>query len=722
MEIKADTKEFTRKLKLREHFADCDFEDESLVKHPSNLNIKCDEPELTRIIEKIELTDPIPINTSDNLTSSERKALKELNDMQDVVIKKADKGSTLVIMDTNFYRDKLIVEDHLHSNTYRQVDNKSDKHCFTKLKCLMDQHRACLKDSEYKYITNFEWRSSNFYGLPKIHKSESIISKVKSCSSTYLHMSTPKDLKVRPVVAGPNAPTQHLSALLEKILKPLVCHQKSYIKDDWDFIRKFPTNISYPCTLYSCDISSLYTSIDLDLGLTALNFWIDRLRELIPARFTKEFIIDSARFVLCHNFFMFDDVMWHQLVGTAMGTIFAPPYACLTMGFLEITKLYPKLRQLFTEEICKQIEDAYYRYMDDGITPLPKEVDISVFKEILNNLHPGISFTVEQAVEVLIDGLKVQQISYMDINVMVLPSGIVQTDVYYKPTNNHDYLDFNSHHPDHIKKNIPYNLAKRIVVFCSNFSTEEKRLLELKGWLLNCNYPLSVIEKGFRDARLQGPAPDPNLKKASLPLVTTYFSNFDSKNIAIKCERLLSESGNDRIKEVFGNQKTVLALRQPKNLLRHLTKSEFSSNTAMNTEKPPGLFCCNRSNCNLCKLYIQECSSFKTSNNYNWTIKCHINCHSKLVVYYLKCICCNLETYIGKTNNFRARMNNHISESRSGSTSNIFDRHVYNCRKKQKLDKEPFFHIYAFMTVSKEELLIPYESHLQERNFDTMNS
>ena len=90
-----------------------------------------------------------------------------------------------------------------------------------------------------------------------------------------------------------------------------------------------------------------------------------------------------------------------------MGTIFAPPYACLTMGFLEITKLYPKLRQLFTEEICKQIEDAYYRYMDDGITPLPKEVDISVFKEILNNLHPGISFTVEQAVEVLIDGLNV---------------------------------------------------------------------------------------------------------------------------------------------------------------------------------------------------------------------------------------------------------------------------------------------------------------------------
>ena len=31
MQMKADTKEFTRKLKLQERFADCDFEDESLV-------------------------------------------------------------------------------------------------------------------------------------------------------------------------------------------------------------------------------------------------------------------------------------------------------------------------------------------------------------------------------------------------------------------------------------------------------------------------------------------------------------------------------------------------------------------------------------------------------------------------------------------------------------------------------------------------------------------
>ena len=577
MQMKADTKEFTRKLKLQERFADCDFEDESLVKHRSNFNVKCDEPELAKIIENIERTDPAPMIHVDNLTLLERTAIKELSEMSDIIIKKADKGNTLVVMDTEYYRDKLILNDHLYTETYRQVDVDVDKRCVLELKSLMDRHRDCLTDKEYKYITSFDWRTSNFYGLPKIHKCKSIIDKVSNSNSRYIHMSTPDDLKARPVVAGPVSPTQHLSELLEKILKPLVCEQKSYIKDDWDFIRKFPTEITYPCHLYSCDISSLYTSIELDLGLSALSFWIERCRGLIPERFTRDFIIESARFVLSNNFFMFNDLMWHQLFGTAMGTIFAPPYACLTMGYLEITKLYPQLTLMFSMEVCKQIEEAYKRYMDDGITPLPVDVDINVFKGVLNNLHPGIVFTVEESTKVNINGQSLQYLNFLDINVIVHASGKVQTDVYYKPTNNHDYLDFKSHHPNHTRNNIPYNLAKRIIVFCSDFETEELRLSELKQWLLDCNYPSSIIEKGFKNAKLQGPAPDPSLKKTSLPFVTTYYSNFSSHNIAKKCDRLLSESNSDRINHVFGNQRSALALKQPRNLLRHLTKAEFSN-------------------------------------------------------------------------------------------------------------------------------------------------
>ena len=706
-----------------EKFADYEWEDDSLVKHRSTINVKSDEPEFVKILENIEKTDPTAVHSLDNLTKKERHALKELKETNDLIIKKADKGSTLVVMDKVFYRDKLILQDHLYTETYEKVEPNADTVCFVKLRELMHQHRDCVTDKEFKYITNFDWSTSNFYGLPKIHKCKSIIQEVQQCNSAYLHMETPNDLKVRPVVAGPNAPTQHLSELLEQILKPLVPYQKSFIKDDWDFIRKFPSKLDYPCKLYSCDITSLYTSIDIELGLTALDYWIKKLRHLIPSRFTNSFILDSARFVLSNNYFMFDDIMWHQLIGSAMGTIFAPPYACLTMGFLEETKLYPTLPLYFDLETCNRIIEHFFRYMDDGISPLPIEVDINVFLWLLNQLHPRIVFTIEDTSKSTYNGVLVQKLNFLDITIMLHPSGKVETDVFYKETNNHDYLDFGSHHPSHIKRNIPYNLAKRIIVFCSNSDTEQTRLNELKHWLLACNYPLSVVLKGFHNAKLQGPAPNPDLKEVTLPFVTTHYCNYDSQNITQRCNTLLRSSKNERVNEVFANHKTVLALKQPPNLLRQLTRAKFSSDsTATGGSKIPGLFKCSRGNCKLCKLYIQECTSFQTANNVEWHIKSNITCQSKNVIYFLKCICCNLSTsYIGKTKCFRARMNNHISECRSGNTSDIFDRHVFKCKEINDINQEPYFQIFAFMTVSRENLLIPYESYLQSKKFDTLN-
>ena len=79
-------------------------------------------------------------------------------------------------------------------------------------------------------------------------------------------MQLPEDLKGRPVVGGPNSPIQVISGLLEKIFTPIVLCLKTYIKDDWNFIRKLPSNVDYPCVLASCDVVSLCTSIPHNLG------------------------------------------------------------------------------------------------------------------------------------------------------------------------------------------------------------------------------------------------------------------------------------------------------------------------------------------------------------------------------------------------------------------------------------------------------------------------
>ena len=85
-------------------------------------------------------------------------------------------------------------------------------------------------------------------------------------------MQPPEDLKGEPIVGGPNSPTQGISGLLEKIFIPIVSCLKTYVKDDWDFIRKLPSHVDYPCVLASCDVVSLYTSIPHDLRLETLSY------------------------------------------------------------------------------------------------------------------------------------------------------------------------------------------------------------------------------------------------------------------------------------------------------------------------------------------------------------------------------------------------------------------------------------------------------------------
>ena len=168
--------------------------------------------------------------------------------------------------------------------------------------------------------------------VPKIHKNDKIGDKFAESNSEYVKMEMPNDLKGRPITAGPKAPTRGLSELLEKILAPFVPRLKTYVKDDREFLSKVPRFIDYDCDLISWDVVSLYTSIPHDLGMDALRYWLSKYSDLIPPRFTLDFITESALFILENNCFLFDGVCYRQLIGSATGTVFAPPYACLTVG------------------------------------------------------------------------------------------------------------------------------------------------------------------------------------------------------------------------------------------------------------------------------------------------------------------------------------------------------------------------------------------------------
>ena len=80
-----------------------------------------------------------------------------------------------------------------------------------------------------------------------------------------------------------------------------------------------------------------------------------------------------------------------------MGTTFAPPYACLPIGYLEETILYPQLKITFNLDLADTIMEFYYRYMGDELLPWPNDADINIFKELLNILRNKIEFTLKPA-------------------------------------------------------------------------------------------------------------------------------------------------------------------------------------------------------------------------------------------------------------------------------------------------------------------------------------
>ena len=64
-----------------------------------------------------------------------------------------------------------------------------------------------LTKNEKEYLTSFSYTASNFYGLPKIHKSKLLQNAIKEQQEEYVQITEPSDLKLRPIVAGPICPT-----------------------------------------------------------------------------------------------------------------------------------------------------------------------------------------------------------------------------------------------------------------------------------------------------------------------------------------------------------------------------------------------------------------------------------------------------------------------------------------------------------------------------------
>jgi hypothetical protein len=440
-------------------------------------------------------------NPKRKLAININQTIKFFRSNQDsLVLKPADKGSGIVIMDREFYSRG--VHEYINSNpnffTLVRVDPTPAllSHINSELNSLRRSGHLDYRTSRMLSPDNASARCPYLYGLPKIHK-------------------TP--VAFRPIVSGNGHPTEKLSIFIDFLLQPYVTLNDLYLKDSTDLLNSLnPIRNLDPdnTTLFSLDVVSMYPNIPLneliDSILTTLHSYPQTMLKHKSTQYSTPLIKKLLELVLFNNYFQFEGKFYHQTHGIAMGT----PCACSTSDIF----------------ICNWIKKAlqsaphtpmfYRQYRDDGFGIWQGDIkNLFDLVDWLNQQHSTIQFTLTHG----------KSINYLDLTVSISPYGHLTTETYYKPTDSHAYLHTLSNHPRHCLENIALSQTIRHLRNCSNYSSFLYHSQYLKHNLLQKGHDFHLISQKIdkikfntRKRRLNYTKPKINSRT---PLIITHNHN-----------------------------------------------------------------------------------------------------------------------------------------------------------------------------------------------------
>ena len=572
---------------------------------------------------KLDITTGTPNKIRDNLTATERQAISQLKQRQDIIIKPADKGSGTVVMDKTWYIDECNRQLN-DSKFYKRLNEDITADIQKRVTFYVSRmyHDRLINEKTRKYLIQTDVKPGRFYILPKIHKPGN---------------------PGRPIVSSNSHPTECISQFVDYHLQPLVHKLPSFVKDTNDFLNKLLTIGKLPSNslLVTLDVSSLYTNIPHNEGINACDHFLrTRLHSNIPTCT----LCDLIRMIFTMNNFSFNDSQYLQIHGTAMGTKMAPSFANLFLGHFEANAL----------KNAPFHPHMWFRYIDDIFMIWTEGLDnLKIFIDYLNNIHPTIKFTISHSST---------NVSFLDVNVSLTNDGNISTDLYTKPTDKHQHLLYSSCHPLHTKNAIPFSLALRLRRICSTDETFNIRTAQLTTYLLKRGYKRNFVTKQIQRAaniprRLALQTKDMN-KPTRVPFITTFNPSLPHiSNIIKKHYHLLHSS--DRCKKVFPNL-PVVAFRRSPNLRDLLVSAKLSSNsTNPHPQLPSGSYRCGK-NCATCP-YISDGLTNYTffSTGETRPIKSNLTCETKNLIYMIQGNRCNLQ-YIGETKRrLKDRFNEH---------------------------------------------------------------
>ena len=225
--------------------------------------------------------------------------------------------------------------------------------------------------------------------------------------------------------------------------------------------------------LCSFDIPSLFTNVPLKetIGICAEALYKDpSSTPPIPQKLFIELMESATSSVE----FSFNDAMYKQTDGVAMGSPLGPALANIFVGYHE-SKLFS----------CVQKPTIYFRYVDDTFAIFKQEGDVDDFLVTLNRLHPALKFTFEKEH----DG----KLPFLDILVERTELGF-ETSVYRKPTFSGQYIRWESFSPRKRKTNLIATLVHRALMICTKNKLKQE-IDFIKKILLDNGYLEDIVLK-----------------------------------------------------------------------------------------------------------------------------------------------------------------------------------------------------------------------------------
>ena len=666
-DVYIDTHKFVRTLNLKKYFLSHPVTSsmkstivatkvDSGLKNKSLFNPQISNNHFIEVFKQLVLKDieELPVKKGVNPRYI-KEGIESLEDKKNVVIRPADKGGGVVVLDKEFYCTQLsnMLSD---TSTYRKLASDPTEPYKVQLDPLVDwgYHTGALNLKEKKYLAPSACRIPVIYTLPKIHKNEIIP-------------------PARPIVNGIGSVTARLGEYLDRFLQLSVCTTKAYLKDTTDLLQSLDKVSIRPETdifLVTADVASLYTIIQHDDAALALNWALSR-RDDIPHT-QKKFMGHVLEFCMSHNYFWFDGSFFSQQVGVAMGAKFAPSLANLFMAEWEDRHVFHNRRPQLL---------FYRRFIDDILFIWEgSQQDALKFLEDLNSNPNNIKL------EYTISG---NMVNFLDVTIQ-REANKLKTKVFFKPTDRNSYLSINSgHHPAWIK-NIPKGQFLRVRRNCSDANDYLSQAQTLKNKFVQKGYDEPALNTMIeeiaaipREKCLEKKVEQPNNNQHQWGFLSGFHAQYREVEAIIKNHWHIL--GKDRhFAEILPSQPRFIYRRAP----------NFGDKVVRKILDPPdqqalridfkGFYSCRK--CICCRT-VQISNRGKqqvtSSDGKIFSIKEFITCNSSHVVYLIWCPCGLL--YVGRTKRLlRIRVAEHLANIKKG-----FDYHSVSVHFKEKHNQDP---------------------------------